>query len=377
LSQKTALRIANRIPEDPLEFWLSRLDSVSRKNNQSQFNRWMTWLHEQQGWENVTPRELLVRQLEEEDKYVILDLLQGYVGSLVLRKTSKRTAYSAIRSFFIHNRVELPRDLSFHIRGDKPPVQAKLTVQDVVEVAMAAKQPYRSIILFKWQSFLDSARLIYTNNHASERLVKQLKADVHPIRIDLPGRKSNENDPEGQFFTYIGHDAKNALLDYFEKVRGWPEPGEPIWTFHEGKRKGKPVSKKAFEATWIALLRRTGKVPPANGSLGNRYGLNPHEFRDLAISRLHTHAKNRGFDMDCTKFWCGQVGEVDKLKYDKFYTDTEYVREQYLTAESYLNIISNPAGAGPETLLQDPTFVQSLIKNREFIEALRTALNER
>lgn len=39
----------------------------------------------------ASPRDLLVRQLEAEDPYVVLDLVQGYVNSLVLRKSSSRT----------------------------------------------------------------------------------------------------------------------------------------------------------------------------------------------------------------------------------------------------------------------------------------------
>ena len=361
----------DRIPQDPMDFWLNRLDEETRRAARSHFNRWMQYLNHQPGWENATPRDLLVRQLEYQDKYVILDLLQNYVKGLgPLRKSSKRKAYSAVRSFFVHNRCELPHDPSFRIRGDKPPVHAKLTVGDIVEVAMAAKGPYRSMILCKWQSMLDSTRLAYANLNCAEQVVKQLNADAHPIQIDLPGRKANENDAEGEFFTYLGAEAKGALRQYFDNVRGWPQPGEPIWIYGNGRA----VKKAAFEACWLSLLRRTGKIPTLTGTPGTRYGLNSHEFRDLAISRLHTHAKNAGFDMDCCKFWCGQVGEIDKLKYDKFYTDTEYVRDQYLIAEPYLNILSNPNGAGPETLLQDQAFIESLVSNRKFIQALRKAL---
>jgi adenine-specific DNA methylase len=45
--------------------------------------------------------------------------------------------------------------------------------------------------------------------------------------------------------------------------------------------------------------------------------------------------------MDCVKFWCGQVGQIDRLKYDKFYKEQSYVREQYQVAAPYLNILSN------------------------------------
>jgi hypothetical protein len=69
-------RVAARVPEDPVNFWLSRLDEDTRKVNRSHLNRWMRWLNRQPGWEQVTPRDLLVRQLEAEDAYVIVDLVQ-------------------------------------------------------------------------------------------------------------------------------------------------------------------------------------------------------------------------------------------------------------------------------------------------------------
>jgi hypothetical protein len=88
LSQKLVLRVAARVPEDPVSFWLGRLDADTQKANRSQFNRWMKWLNRQPNWETVTPRDLIVRQLEYEDNYVILDLLQRYIKGLILRKGS-------------------------------------------------------------------------------------------------------------------------------------------------------------------------------------------------------------------------------------------------------------------------------------------------
>lgn len=365
-------RVAARIPLDPVQFWLERLDQDTRPANRSHLERWMTWLRKQPGWEQVTPREVLVRHLDSEDSYFVLDLLQKYVNSLVLRKSSKRKAYSAIRSFFVHNRAGLPVDPSFRMRGDKPPVQAKLSKIDIYEILLGAELRYRSMVLVKWQALLDNERLIYVSNQLSDQVVRQIKAGEHPVRLDLPGRKSNENDAEGSFYTYLGSDAVSTLIEYFEKERGWPRSGEPIW-FNEN---GDPVTKSGFAATWMRLLRRSGKIPSKKGPPGSRYGYNLHEMRDEATTLLHTSAKNQGFDMDCAKLFCGQVGEIDPLKYDKFYRDCEYVRAQYLIAEPILNIVSNPAGMAPEKVLQNPEFVRELVKNEEFIEALRKALKD-
>jgi len=83
-------------------------------------------------------------------------------------------------------------------------------------------------------------------------------------------------------------------------------------------------------------------------------------MRDVAISLCHTQAKKHGFDMDCSRFWSGQVGQIDPLKYDKFYQDESYVRDQYLVAENCLNIVSvKPTARSPE----EEKRVQSLEDN--------------
>jgi hypothetical protein len=75
---------------------------------------------------------------------------------------------------------------------------------------------------------------------------------------------------------------------------------------------------------------------------GARYGYNLEEFRNVAMTELASHAKDKGLDMDCVKFWCDLMGQVDTghLQYDKFYENSEYMERQYAIAELYLNIIS-------------------------------------
>lgn len=370
--QVTALRAPRTVPEDPVGFWLSRLDTDSRKGHRSHLDRWLRWLQSQPGERGITARELLQRQLEAEDPYRILDLLQTYVSQLTLRKSSKRKAYTVVKSFFSHNRCALPSDPTFKIRSDKPPVQPKLTVQSILDAYRAANLRYRSVILFKWQSFVDNARLEYVCNNCSDQIVQQIRDGTRPVRIDIPGRKSNENDSEGAFYTFIGKDAVDALTRYFEQERGWPKPGDPIWL----KADRSPLTRTAFETAWIRLFRRIGVIPRKKGPAGSRYGYNPHEMRDVATTLLHLKAKADGFDMDCAKFWSGRVGALDREKYDKFYQDVGFVRRQYLIAEKYLNIISGPLEIEELTeKLASSDFIQELVKNPTFINALRDALS--
>jgi hypothetical protein len=74
MPQRVVQRLTARVPEDPVEFWLRRLDSDTRAVHRSHFERWMNWLHKQPGWADVTSRELLIRQLEGDDSYVVVDL---------------------------------------------------------------------------------------------------------------------------------------------------------------------------------------------------------------------------------------------------------------------------------------------------------------
>lgn len=158
-------RTVERVSQDPVGFWLSRMDPISHAGLKSNLNGWMRWLHKQPGWEGISERELLIKQLTAEDDYEILDLLLSYVNSLPYRKRSKQHIYSCVNSFFTHNRCPLPKDTSYRIRGDRPPVQAKLTIPDIVEALHGCNVKYRSIFLFKFQSMQDNARLRYLNLH--------------------------------------------------------------------------------------------------------------------------------------------------------------------------------------------------------------------
>ena len=369
--QSDLLRSPSKVPKDPLDFWISRLDTTTRPSSRSHFNRWLYWLWKQPGWTHVTPREVIIRQLEAEDKYELLDLLQNYIGQMKLRKSSKKKAYSTVKSFFSHNRCALPFDPAFKVIGDKPPVQAHLTVKDVLGIYQAAKLRDRSIIMVRWQSFVDNARLEYICRNCSGQIVKQIKEGVRPVRIDIPGRKSNKNDPEGSYYTFIGTDAVDALVKYFEDIRDWPKEGEPLWL----KTDGSALTSTAFETMWMRLLRRIGIIPKRKGPVGSRYGYNPHETRDAATTLLHVKAKSEGFDMDCAKFWSGRLSSLDPEKYDKFFQDAEFIRSQYLIAEKYLNIVSG-SSMGPQLQNADD-MIEMIIKNKPAFEKLLDALENR
>jgi len=371
VSMERAVLVRGRIRRvgDPVVHWLGRVGVRSRPTYGAAFRLFMRWLSGRTSWLGVDASGLLVRQAEAEDPYELLDLLQEFVSGLDRGAKSKQLVYAAVKSFFMHNRCALPDDRGFRIRGTKPPVVPRLSLNDVSNLVRAAGLRDRSILLVKWQAMLDNERTSYVGQRLTDQVVSQIKAGTNPVRLDLPGRKSEEN--IAGYYTFIGKDAADALVAYFEKERGWPRQGDPIWLEKTRSGKQKPFTTSAFACMWLRLTRRIGLVPKRKGIVGSRYGYNAHEMRDIAKSLLHTSAKAQGFDMDCCEFWLGH--KVDPLGYDKFHNDQEYVRKQYLIAEKYLNIISTPP-ASEEARRQEEeisALKQRLTKMEQFMGALQ------
>jgi hypothetical protein len=327
----------------------------------------MRWVITQPGYEawadldiESQARELLLRHFQNIDQYggreggyVMVDFVESYIRSQHgLRKKSKMRDLTDMRSFFSANRADLLPDKRFKVRGDKPPVVSLLRPDIIRKAVMALDPMYASAVLCRWQGFLDMKRLEWVNMNCAGDIVKQLHAKQHPLYIWIPGRKHYENDPEGDYYTWWGKDAVDALTNYLDNVRpgGWPRAGEPIWVYTSDNGRGRPIGGHAFREKWNHQLHRMGLIElefrrgknPKDVDHSKRYGYGLHDLRDEAETLLHTKALKQGLDLDCVKFWMGQVGQLDRTKYDKFMRDIDYVREQYMIAEAWLNIISNP-----------------------------------
>jgi len=78
--------------------------------------------------------------------------------------------------------------------------------------------------------------------------------------------------------------------------------------------------------------------------------------------------------MDCMRFWAGQVGQLDPLRYDKFYKDATYIRDQYLIAENCLNIISQKPTVSAEEQKKIQRLDKGLQRQREQIARMENIL---
>jgi len=298
----------------------------------------MHWL-KGNGWPDATAEGLIEFQEKAEgrDRYKILDLAQKHIREIGGTRLGMRSRYTVIRSFFMHNRAELPHD-GFDVGpGTKEPSQGHLTVEKIREIIQSAKTRDRAILLTLWQSMMDLERFTYFNVEFGQRLAEHLKTKgtTTPFRIDFTkGRKKNFNG----FYTYIGSDALEAWKTFFEQD-GWPEKGLPLihGADHGGKR-DKPITKQALRFIFTTLAVRVGHRSRQVCKKGERTGINLHEFRDVARSHLQL-AKKDGFDETCVEFWMGH--KIDPLGYNKFTElNPEYVLDNYRIAEKYLNILT-------------------------------------
>ncbi len=339
-----------------MERWRSRLSPSS-------FQTYISFLNAFCSSIGKDKEEFLSWARGSDDKYEVLDKLQQFVDNLHGRRfRTRQTAYAALRSFLIHNRVQLPQDPSYHIRADTAPVERRLTLEHLHQLIGLATQPMRSMLLVKWMGLMDTECLLQFSHNYAEPVVKALRNKDPILQVKLPGRKRSRN--LRPFYTFIGKDALTSLEEYFDRIRGCPRKGEPIWMYQYRRTRTRPVTKNGFEMSWLRLLRRSGLVPSEPGERYTvRYGFNVHNTRDLAISVLNTVS---GLNPKCIEFWAGH--DIDPLGYNQFYSvKPQWVQEQYKLAEPYLNILTGNQGESKETQAE-------LQRLREELEELKLAV---
>jgi len=352
-----------------VENWLSRLGDVTAQDNRYIFRRFMKWLKENGGELAVlTPDELLVYQQEasNSERFKVLDLIQRFVNGLDLMAGSKRKMYNSLRSFFAHNRESLPRDSTFKIRSDRPPVKGKLNVDIFKKMVLASNECHQAVWVCLFQSGMGQDEFFRWNESGYDVLVQQLRGNPEQIRIDSTGRKQNKNMYE--YYTFIGRDAITFIRKWLRK-RG-DAPG-PIFT----NQQGNAVNATSISHYWMRKLRRLGFVEKKSDYTGNRYGLNIHEIRDVFRSRWRLTE----IDKDIAEFFMGHKDALDKLGYDKspkHYPD--FYEEKYHEAQPWLNVFTEDPQMVPAKELGSLRAEVARLRNGKDteVEALETRVKE-
>lgn len=339
-----------------LDWWLSRLAPATAVTYGYILRRFMKWLRENGGeFSEMSPDDLVNYQREAvyDDKFKILDLIQKYVSSRKARVSTKRAIYSTLRSFFLHNRAELPRDTSFIIRSGTPPVEGTLSVEDIRDIVLISNPAYRAAFLSIFQGGMDLSSFLYWNLNGWDSLKEDLKNDPDVIKIWLPGRKKFKNIKP--FYTFIGPDTIKAIRTYlpyrdkareiFDKVerKRRQKAQEKESTYKEIEFKtaifynqfGRPIGRYIREY-WFHQTLRLGLVKQKrNSRLDNRYGKNIHETRDVFRSQCEkSPAKG-----SVAEFVMGH--QVDPLEYNKAFRDERWTMKEYKKALPMLQIMSS------------------------------------
>lgn len=335
-----------------VEHWTSRLSPSTTNKNASTMRMWMTWVREHGGrFKDYTPDDLVRFQAEASngEKFSILDeVIQPFIDQTPGRIGYKAKLYSSIRSFFVHNRAELPRDPSFRVRPTTPKVAGSLKPEELKHIILSCKPMYQAVYLCMFQAGMGEEEFAWWNANGWEELKPQLDEGKSTIKVTLPGRKKRRF--EENYFTYIGDDAVKALRSY---VDGHRHRGSAIFP----NRYGEPLSKNAVYLYWLRHLRKLGLIGvPVKGVKTYRTGKNPHELRDT----FRTLWAMSGAAPHIAEALMGHV--TDELGYDKSAKNEKYALEEYRKALRFLNIMSSSRAMGQV--------------NEEEVEALRAKVEQ-
>jgi len=356
----------NALHDPAVERWLTFYLEDGRSRRRHRLGQFHAFLQGDERFRGLSPSQLIEFQVNADKKtqFLLLDALQSWIRSRSGTHHSLTLQYSDIRNFFKKNRAPLPDD-DFQIRADRPPVSGRLTADVVKVLIQNVKLGRKAFYLTLWMSVMDLERFTQFNESCGDGLVKHLKEKGvnEPFLFEYPGRKQSRN--KKLYHTFVGHDALVAWKEYFERFRGYPKSGEPIYA----NRNGRGVRKDALQLDHLRLLEEL-KYIHRGGDRSKRYGYNLHEFRDTARTLLHVEGKKDGLDQECVEFWMGHT--TDPNQYDKFYRDKNYTLEQYRIAEKHLNIISG-APTGPQLQNVDE-LIDQIIKNQPACQKLINAL---
>jgi len=277
-------------------------------------------------------------QRDNHRSYEFLDLIQGYASQAGKRAGYRRKELSTVRSFFLHNRVALPPDLSFRVRGEVPKVLGTLSVADVKMILASSNAMYRAAFTAMFMGGMGQSELLYWNMNGLESTLEQLDRNARFLRIDLPGRKKRRN--LVPYFTIVGRDAIKLLKIYLKEHR--PNGvGDHIFynQFNE------PLQHRTLYEYWKRQTEKLGIITVLKGDTTTRHGKNLHEVRDLFRTRWEK-SPAKGVTAE---YLMGHV--VDPLEYNKAFRDYDYVLSEYVQAERWLNILSDDPEVIPRAQL--------------------------
>jgi hypothetical protein len=269
--------------------------------------------------------------------------LKEYIKSKGTGTNDKRNTWFAVRGFYEYHRLTLPKlsrsETSRLLKlsdDDKRRAMelAPLQLEEVRQLILNMREPYRTAVLVMFQSAMGLAELIQFSQGGWRKVKDTLDKDG-PARVDLYRSKTSRQTVK-KYYTFIGEDGKTQIKQWLHarpKVQGVEDL---FLTFNKNTRKWVPISAPLIGNAITETAKRIGLIEK---NKLRRYHVHAHELRDLFKSICTLS----GVNQVSSEFFLGHV--VDKLGYDKSPEyDEEWFRNEYRKVESKLNVLSNPKG---------------------------------
>lgn len=328
-----------------IKAWLKRLRSEETKEKFLYlFLEYVTWV-KTKGYFESADAMLEHKQFAQNDKdrYQHINMIEDYLEEKNFPASKKKSTYTAIRSFYKHNKAELP---SYIIRfNDKEPrhivTQQPITLDEVRQLLTNADPRMKAVFLCMLQSGMDRSTFTeHFNFNCWSEIAKQLGGENPdlwdlskvPVKISLYRAKT-----QVRYYSFLGLDAVKALQSWLhvrQTLTGQPmKAGEPLFITSQRN----PIQKQSLSITFNNLAFAAGLESRKYGKASEiRYRFHCHELRDT----FRTACTVAGLDFPAAEFFIGH--SVEKLGYDKSpEVYPEYFKAQFMKVEPVLNVFSN------------------------------------
>jgi len=358
---------------DAVKSWMKRLRSEETKDKfLFLFLRYFQWIKDKGFFES--PDAMLDHKqlaVNDKDRYYHISLIEDYLAEADLPSTQEKSVYTALRSFYKHNKAALPSyPLKFKDKTLRVSVpQQPITLDELREMLSNAKPREKAMFLCMLQAGMDRSTLTECFNfEAWKQLVKQLGSedpeawDVSkaPVRVDLVRPKT-----KSAYYSFLSVDALKALqawLNVRQTMMDAPmKTGDPL--FINPQRK--PIRKDNVSGIFKRLAISSGlEIRKYGKSQEVRYRFHSHELRDT----LRSACSVAGVAHPVAEYIIGH--DIDKLHYDKSpEVYPEHYRQEYSKVESMVNIFSSPGlsmkkiGELEEKLGDKEAVIETLVQN--------------
>jgi site-specific recombinase XerD len=326
--------------------WMRRLRSgETREKWLYLFSRYFKWVHE--GGRFGSPDTMLENKQNartDRERFSHVSLVEDYLAEAHLSASQKRSTYSAVRSFYKHNKSALPDyALSFREEGTKMTTQQPVTLEEFKLLIDQAKPREKAMFMCALQCALDRSTLCDVFNYeAYPQICRQLGSEDHtlwdvsraPVKIDLVRPKTRT-----KYYNFLSVDALGALQQWLTLRETWTgekmRMGEPLFISIRRTPLGRDRVSSEFTQLAVSAGLESRKYGKANEV---RYRFHSHELRDT----FRTSCTIAGVKDNAGEFFLGH--RIDRLGYDKSpAVDVEHFRSQYRLVEPYINVLSRQA----------------------------------